>query len=1036
MIGESLNHYKIVSQLGKGGMGDVYVADDTSLNRQVALKVLPPKMAADPERLERFKREAQTIAALNHPNIVTIHSVEQAVRAASSEGEEAPPDAAASPDSAPSGGDGAAGIGAAPGQPVHFITMELVEGKTLDRLIPKGGMKLGEFFEHAVPLADAISAAHEKGITHRDLKPANIIVGDDGRLKVLDFGLAKLIEKDADAAAEMATEHLTEEGQILGTVAYMSPEQAEGKKVDHLSDVFSLGIILYEMLTGQQPFRGDSKISIMSSIIKDKPASITELKAELPRHMGRIIQHCLEKEPQRRFQSALDLRNELEELKKEIDSGEVLTTGLSHPAPPVSSTSRLLPKMAAAAAVVVVGLVAWLLWPGGGGPGEAPAPAAEPVAIDSRPSLAVLHFDNLAGVEDLDWLRTGLTDMVVTSLSQSPNIRVISTDRIYAILEEMGRLDQRITSEGVVREVAERAVVDNVLLGGFMQAGNRIRITARLQRAGSGEIIASEMVEGEGEESIFPLVDELAGRIRAAFDVPETSSEAALNRELAEVTTSSLEAYRHYTEGIRLQDQRREREAIPMFERALEEDPEFAMAYAKLSVMHQNAGDVEKGREYARQALERVDRLSARERYYIEGRYYSQRLETTERSIEAYERAIELYPDHEGALNNLALQYNAVSRHQDATPLLETLVRLPDPDPLFFGNLAYNLAMQGELERANQLLRSLVSDVPDVGAAHNYLADTLIRQGRLDEALATAERAEALDPENLFFRFNRRTIYVMDERWAAAQAIDDSFRSSGVPFFEWTGLAGSAQLQMFRGRLEEAVGLLEAGADVMPDGNVRRAQIRIQAASYLRHGGQPARAFELAEMAQQDARGEPEEMNALAEMAWAQAMQGRSGAAEADAERLRRVADSYPEGAIQVTRLLFEGTLALELGDTPGAMRSLEEAEALLTPEPDFDSNHVRVWFNLGAASLDAGDEDAALRWFQRAADAEVGQFGSPSSPIEYVRSFYSVGKIHHDRGEADRARPYFQRFLDYWGEGDINRDRVAEARRAVGATP
>ncbi len=284
--GQQLLHYRLIEKIGEGGMGVVWKAEDTKLHRRVALKVLPEAMAADPERRARFEREARAVAALNHPNIVTLHSVEEA-------------------------------------EGVHFITMELVEGRTLAQLLPRNGFPLSRLLEIATPLADAVSGAHRAGITHRDLKPDNIMIDGEGRLRVLDFGLAKLHDPSEPVEGmQMATVTSdTAEGQVLGTVAYMSPEQAEGKPVDGRSDIFSLGTMLHEMASGTRPFRGDTRMSTIGAILKDQPSSITELKPSLPRQLGRIIRRCLAKDPDRRYQTALDLRNELEELKAEIDSG-------------------------------------------------------------------------------------------------------------------------------------------------------------------------------------------------------------------------------------------------------------------------------------------------------------------------------------------------------------------------------------------------------------------------------------------------------------------------------------------------------------------------------------------------------------------------------------------------------------------------------------------------------------------------------------------------------------------------------------------
>jgi serine/threonine protein kinase len=288
--GQELLHYRLIEKIGEGGMGIVWKAEDTKLHRMVALKVLPEAMADDPDRRARFEREARAVAALNHPNIVTLHSVEEA---------------------------------ATPSGLVRFITMELVEGRTLRQLLPVDGFPLDRWFEIAIPLADAVSRAHRAGITHRDLKPDNVMVDEEGRLRVLDFGLAKLHEpeqptEDGDTVTASVQ---TVEGRVLGTVAYMSPEQAEGRPVDARSDVFSLGTILYELACGSRPFRGDTTMSTIGAILKDEPSSITEIKPELPRHAGRIVGRCLAKDPERRYQTAIDLRNELEQLKGEIESG-------------------------------------------------------------------------------------------------------------------------------------------------------------------------------------------------------------------------------------------------------------------------------------------------------------------------------------------------------------------------------------------------------------------------------------------------------------------------------------------------------------------------------------------------------------------------------------------------------------------------------------------------------------------------------------------------------------------------------------------
>ncbi len=320
-------------------MGAVYRAEDTELQRQVALKVLPEAFAHDPERLARFRQEARSLAALNHPNIVSIYSVEEA--------------------------DG-----------TRFLTMELVEGDSLAQLVARGGLDLEQFFDISIPLSEALAAAHEEGVVHRDLKPANVMVTRRGEVKVLDFGLAKRLQTEpaqgGEGQALPTVTQLTQEGLIVGTVAYMSPEQAEGKEVDPRSDIFSLGVLLYEMATGTRPFGGDSNVSMLASILKDRPSPVTESREELPIHLGRIIRRCLEKDPERRYQSAKDVRNELEGLRREL-----MSVGEGAPQAAPASARRRVGRVGgavAAALLTVAGVAYWAA------KGESPPP--KPPAVE------------------------------------------------------------------------------------------------------------------------------------------------------------------------------------------------------------------------------------------------------------------------------------------------------------------------------------------------------------------------------------------------------------------------------------------------------------------------------------------------------------------------------------------------------------------------------------------------------------------------------------------------------------------------------
>jgi len=425
MIGKTLAHFKITAKLGEGGMGEVYRAEDSKLGREVAIKVLPPEVANDPERRTRFEREAKAVAALNHPNIVTVFSIEE------HEG-------------------------------THFIAMELVEGKSFSELIPKDGFSTGKLLNYTTAVADAVAAAHRKGITHRDLKPDNLMLDDEGRVKVMDFGLAKLEEGSiaTSGATEMPTESVTQEGKVLGTVAYMSPEQAEGKPVDARSDVFSLGVVLYEMATGQRPFQGDTSISTITAILRDNPDSVTNLNPRLPRHLGRVIRRCLTKDPDRRYQSALDLRNELEELNREIKSGELDsdTTAAVADLPP--ATKSMLVPLLGASVVILILAVGYLGYrqstgtePQGGTDSTQPASSEMQIqqltntgkshlAVISPDGKYVMHVVDDSGQQSL-WLRQVSTDsnvQVVPPATVTYQRLAFSTDgeTLYFSRQEVG----------------------------------------------------------------------------------------------------------------------------------------------------------------------------------------------------------------------------------------------------------------------------------------------------------------------------------------------------------------------------------------------------------------------------------------------------------------------------------------------------------------------------------------------------------------------------------------------------------------------
>ena len=689
MIGRNLSHYRILETLGKGGMGEVYVAEDPKLKRRVALKVLPPEMAADPDRCLRFEREAQALAALNHPNIVTVHSVEEA--------------------------DG-----------IHFITMELVEGNPLSGQIREGGIPIDGLFDIAIPLADALAAAHERGITHRDLKPDNVMVTREGRVKVLDFGLAKLAEgthATGGQATQLPTAMATQEGKILGTVAYMSPEQAEGKPVDARSDVFSLGILLYEMATGRRPFQGDTTISTITSIMRDTPRPITELSPRLPRHLGRIVTRCLTKDPERRYQTAKEVRNELEHLKAEFVSAKIPQ---AMPQSPVIRHGWARKGRLVAAGAILLGLILLTayLWMWSGEmertqTQKAPGPSAPPASLEK--SIAVLPFVNMSADPANEYFSDGLSEELLNSLAQLRGLKVAARTSSFAFKGQNVDL----------RTIAERLGVSTVLEGSVRRQGERVRITAQLINASDGYHLWSESYERELDD-VFGIQADIAQRVAGALRVTLLQSDTERLETPDTRSTAAYDAYLHGLNRMASFQVDSVLEAAASFRTATELDPAFAKAHAGIANAYLLAyettaihhDDLFRLAEPAmNQAIALDPGLS--EAHAARGGILGARGEI-EAAKAAFRRALELNPG-----NTLASHLYAVF-----------------------------LWSRWELEEMLDVFDQAIRVDPFDSTLHGLRGWGLQSAGRLDDALSATARSRAIDEDNPIGYYSAGLLYL------------------------------------------------------------------------------------------------------------------------------------------------------------------------------------------------------------------------------------------------------------------------------------
>ena len=652
MIGKLVGHYRILSELGSGGMGVLYKAEDTRLHRPVALKFLPPKFTQDSQALERFRREGRAASALNHPNICTIYGVDEHE-----------------------------------GQP--FIAMEYLEGKTVKERIAEEPFSTDEILEVGIQIADALDAAHSKGIVHRDIKPANIMITDRGQAKALDFGLAKLTSEDVPDTSQTkdsATEDpdLTNPGAAVGTIAYMSPEQARGEKVDSRSDLFSLGVVLYEMVTGRQAFTGNSTAVLYDAILNRMPVAITEIDPNVPAELDQIVQKALEKDRRLRYQHSSDLQTDLLRLKRSSDSGRLA-------AAPIRSTSKGVGSKIwlGVVGLALVAVLASILVPS---TGVDPLPPASPVAGGA---LAVMYFENLSDPEDAEGIGRMMTSLLSTELSGSAGVDVVSRQRLSDLARQLGQETGPLDSS-LATEVARMAGVSTMILGQVATVGDRVVVTADLVDVESGRLLASPRAEGQGASDVFQMAERLGVEVSREM----ASSTAGTEVSLADVDvslTSSVQAYRAYAEGEALFQAGDFEEAAQMFSQAVREDPGFAMADYRLSAASFAAGREADARLAAERARAGSDRLPVELRRLVEanalvvgGDWHG--------AAEHVEAGLEADPENKEALWLLGALYLYASNgdDEDHAASLEEWVEIVDPNfEVVYSPLSWAYAYQG-----------------------------------------------------------------------------------------------------------------------------------------------------------------------------------------------------------------------------------------------------------------------------------------------------------------------------------------------------
>jgi eukaryotic-like serine/threonine-protein kinase len=994
MIGQTISHYKILEKLGEGGMGVVYKAHDTKLNRDVALKFLPHGLSAhEPERA-RFLQEAQAAAALNHPNICTIHDIAQ-------EGDD------------------------------QFIVMEYVDGKTVRDLLQTCGersrttqnLKLETSILYAIQIGEALQEAHSKGIVHRDIKAENIMVNSKNQVKVMDFGLAKL----------KGSLKLTRTSSTVGTLAYMAPEQIEGGEVDARSDIFSFGVVLYQMLTGHLPFRGEHEAAMMYSILNEEPESLQKHMADAPAELLHVLNRALEKDPGERYQNVGDMVIDLRRLKKETSRVLRSSGGFSSE---ISKSNAVLqkkwfrPSAYSAAAVVVLVLLYLLIWPS----------FRHYFVSTSRIPIAVISFENLTGDPRFDNLRTAIPNLLITSIEQSTALRVTTWERMKDLLKQMSKPDTQTINAGLGFELCKLDSVHAMVTGSFVKMGDMFAIDVKVLDVETKQLLASAKSKGKGEGSILDAqIDELGKQIATGIGL---SGSMVATEQKPIKAVSSLEAYNFYLRGVQENEKMYFTEAVRFLQKAISLDSTFAMAHLYLARSYAMLGDRRLQRASYERASKFSDKVTRKEKLLIEAAC-AEALEGDKAKQYRILKQLELeFPKEKEVHYRLYFLGG-----EDALSQLQQAANLDPAWGLAVNQLAYHYAFTGDYENSLRLMRRYASLSPGDANPYDSMGETYFLMGKLDESIANYKQALEINPS--FSYFQLAYIQAMTENYEEA---DSWINKSPVEGQSFANQLRQRYLRCFfswwLGRTSEALAkLTEASKKTGESGKHMydwliqdlRATILADRKQFGPANSASSIAVELAGAAKGEFFGTMELFARLLELqrAMLHLKQGQTQSAEKALEELRQI---QPPGLDLIKAWLpfsihqVQGELYLVQGNLDKAISHLKHPPELPTPFMTFAEfmglyNRIFPRDGLARAYVQKGDLDSAVAEYER-----ITRFDPTTKERRLIHPLhrYELAKLYEKMGMKEKAIAQYEKFLSLWKNADAEHPEPKEARTRI----